>query len=201
MKSVRLNKENRNQIIANILKKREEVYFKGTAFKNSLDVAKKLEEEDLVAGNLIWDKLFGVLPDKTLLSLLKNNGSSIYFTVGNVSTAKTAFVDKTTGRFGSAGYRTVISGNVTEAYYRACYKKYNKLVALRKGNEEEAYKMKEEITSVIFSINTTAQLVEIWPEVEAFLPEYIANPSKGISLPALVTTSMNKKLGVSCISI
>tara|TARA_R110000822_G_scaffold35050_2_gene98994 strand:+ start:771 stop:1328 length:558 start_codon:yes stop_codon:yes gene_type:complete len=55
---------------------------------------------------------------------------------------------------------------------------------------------KEEIQQIISSVNTTQQLVDIWPEAEQYLPAYACDPSKGIKLPALKTSRLNEALGV-----
>lgn len=51
------------------------------------------------------------------------------------------------------------------------------------------------VRQVIDGVNTSKQLMEVWPEVEKFLPQGVTNPSK-INLPAVNTQSLNSKLGV-----
>lgn len=55
---------------------------------------------------------------------------------------------------------------------------------------------KEEIEQIVNSVNTTKQLVELWPEAEQYIPPYANDPSKGITLPALKTSRLNELLGV-----
>lgn len=52
-------------------------------------------------------------------------------------------------------------------------------------------------TAIIEQVNTTKQLVETWAEVEPMIPEYIRNPSKGIQLPAVLTESLNNSIGLT----
>jgi hypothetical protein len=53
-----------------------------------------------------------------------------------------------------------------------------------------------EITQIIYSVNTTKQLVDLWPEAEDYLPAFANDPSKGINLPALKTSRLNEALGI-----
>lgn len=55
----------------------------------------------------------------------------------------------------------------------------------------------EEIRTILSSVNTTGQLVTLWPEAEKYLPPYAADPSKGINLPALKTSRLNAMLGIT----
>jgi hypothetical protein len=72
--------------------------------------------------------------------------------------------------------------------------------ALRKQREViSAYELElsnyiQEVRQVLDGVNTTKQLLEVWPEVEKFLPEGITNPSK-INLPSVSIASLNNKLG------
>lgn len=60
------------------------------------------------------------------------------------------------------------------------------------NNKKEDFE--SEVSQVVSSVNTTGQLVEVWPEVQPFLPETIADPSK-IQLPAVHTDKLNAALG------
>lgn len=61
---------------------------------------------------------------------------------------------------------------------------------------DERCKFKSEVSGILDTVNTTRQLVELWPEIEKFLPAYLADPSKGVQLPAIPTSRLNQKLGV-----
>ena len=61
--------------------------------------------------------------------------------------------------------------------------------------EASRFKFNQNIKAVLSSVNTTRQLVEVWPEVEAHLPAHVADPSK-INLPAVVVESLNNQLEV-----
>jgi len=61
------------------------------------------------------------------------------------------------------------------------YQEYNKVLA----------KFKSDVSQVLESVNTTKQLVEVWPESEPFLPKEVSNPSS-INLPAVNFAEINK---------
>ncbi len=51
-----------------------------------------------------------------------------------------------------------------------------------------------EVKNVMYSVNTTKQLLELWPEVEKFLTPYLSNPSN-TTLPAVNIKRVNEILG------
>lgn len=67
-------------------------------------------------------------------------------------------------------------------------KEYN---TLKESYDKELRKFKDEVLQVLNSVNTTGQLVEVWPEAEPFLPKEIANPST-INLPSVNFAELNK---------
>jgi len=67
--------------------------------------------------------------------------------------------------------------------------------------EEEEYKknlseFKIEIKSIIESVSTTKQLVELWSNAEEFIPATLIDPNN-INLPAINVSQINAKLGLS----
>lgn len=53
-----------------------------------------------------------------------------------------------------------------------------------------------EAKEILASVSTTKQLIELWPQVEPFLPAYLVDPSKGVNLPAIPVSRINEKLGL-----
>lgn len=62
--------------------------------------------------------------------------------------------------------------------------------------ETSRIEFKNEINTILNSVQTTGQLVQMWPEAEQYLPPFAADPSKGINLPALKTSRLNTLLGI-----
>lgn len=52
---------------------------------------------------------------------------------------------------------------------------------------------REEVRDVLSSVNTSKQLVELWPEVEEFIPNTLRDPSN-IQLPTISVASLNDAL-------
>lgn len=61
---------------------------------------------------------------------------------------------------------------------------------------QQRKELERETKLVLDSVNTTNQLIEAWPAVEPFFPAYIANPDKGIRLPAIQTSRLTERLGL-----
>lgn len=55
---------------------------------------------------------------------------------------------------------------------------------------------REEIKTILDSVQTTNQLIQLCPEAEQYLPPFAADPSKGINLPTLKTSRLNTLLGI-----
>lgn len=83
---------------------------------------------------------------------------------------------------------------------QAAYKAYKKALKTEKPNyeakrqwtrEKEGYL--QDVRNVIFGVNTTKQLLEEWAEVEPFIPTGIVDPSR-IQLPAVNIAQLTKKI-------
>ena len=61
--------------------------------------------------------------------------------------------------------------------------------------EKDKLNYMEDIKNVLLGVNTTGQLLEVWPECGAYLPAGIMNPSS-INLPSVSISQLNKKLGI-----
>lgn len=57
--------------------------------------------------------------------------------------------------------------------------------------------LESECKTILSSVRTTKQLLEIWPQVEPFFPAYLADPSQGVALPALPISRLNERLGIT----
>jgi hypothetical protein len=68
------------------------------------------------------------------------------------------------------------------------------LDAMNKDVEERERALRAKVKAVIESVTTIGRLVEVWPEVQDFLPEVMAGP-KG-NLPATLISDLNAELGI-----
>lgn len=77
--------------------------------------------------------------------------------------------------------------------------KANKKIRREQNKKLEAWQTEadryiRDITQIIDGCNTSGQLLQIWPEVEKFLPRGATNPSR-IQLPSVNIAELNRKLG------
>lgn len=76
------------------------------------------------------------------------------------------------------------------------YKKYKKVKDEHEEWLERGKEVKSESNTILYSVNTTRQLLEVWKECEPFLPAHVADP-KAIRLPAIPTSRLNERLGLT----
>lgn len=75
--------------------------------------------------------------------------------------------------------------------YQCKLELYRKEQSIYNEYQKNLSKFKSNISQVLESVNTTKQLVEVWPESEPFLPKEVSNPSS-INLPAVNFAEINK---------
>jgi len=75
-------------------------------------------------------------------------------------------------------------------------KKFHKTNADHETWRAQRDEIKRESAVVLESVNTTKQLVEMWPQCEPFLPAYVANPDQAVRLPAIPLSRLNERLGI-----
>lgn len=76
------------------------------------------------------------------------------------------------------------------------YLKYEKVKEAFDEWREAGHALERETRAILESVNTSKQLIELWPQAEPFLPAHIADPDKGVKLPALQISRLNERLGV-----
>lgn len=67
--------------------------------------------------------------------------------------------------------------------------------AMDKDLQERERALRAKVKAVIESVTTVGRLIEVWPEVQDFLPEVMAGP-KG-NLPATLISDLNAELGLT----
>lgn len=67
--------------------------------------------------------------------------------------------------------------------------------AMDKDLQERERALRAKVKAVVESVTTVGRLVEVWPEVQDFLPEVMAGP-KG-NLPATLISDLNAELGLT----
>lgn len=79
--------------------------------------------------------------------------------------------------------------------FKAKYKQWKKLSVSIKEEKAQRKDYQDQVTMVIQGVNTTGQLLDVWPEVERFIPLGI-NKTENIQLPAVSTQRLNKFIKV-----
>jgi hypothetical protein len=189
MKSLRLNKELRTTILNSFLDK----YKSSNPEPEVGDVSKAQQKAAINAQKAVYGKYEGLLPDEFVVK--SNNiqvrlpngsiqhwyfgydeeGDSIYLLMSKESKVKYVFTDNDSIY---AEYRKVAD---TVKQQQTVYDEW----------EKGYQKFKSEVTQVLESVNTTGQLVEVWPESLPFIPQEISDPSK-INLPSVNFAEINK---------
>lgn len=82
---------------------------------------------------------------------------------------------------------------VRDEYLKA-KKEARKERAARSEYDRKLKEFMDEIEQIVLGVNTTKQLLEVWPEVSEYLPTVYQDPSK-VNLPAINVASLNSKLG------
>lgn len=198
MKSIRLNKELRAEIISNI----RQAY----TIKNKEPVLPDPKKDLLITIEDIYRKRAKAIEDKVIAAGLTKEylKKSHYF---NISINGETFSNHFRDASGSKEYLTQV--NPTTSYLftddnltdKECIQAVKIYKAARKKERPLRQKRSEwvkvrnnyiaDVVNVLAGVNTTGQLLEVWPEVEKFLPKGITDPSS-INLPAVSINQLNK---------
>lgn len=187
-KSVRLNKEIRSRIVDSVMMQYD---VKNPLPKVPVDVAEGALAE------AVHSRLYGSIADsiaKIPTSLL--NMSSYIRVQMSTGTMCASFPVAANGDQEHRASDTSRFHRATkeeEDQYYAAARELRKLRVKYDEAEKTRRTYKSEVADVINSVNTTAQLLDLWPEVERFIPETVRNPSK-ISLPAISVANLNEAL-------
>jgi hypothetical protein len=181
MKSIKMSRAIREQI----------TYEMKSAWIKNNPAKFDMKKERKKVGDWVWNKAYGNVNFGDTPNELLNTQSSIYFFVG------------------SECHNFIMSelkASVRKGYDSSPDKTFDKNPRIlnsfldKRSKHDDWLKEKssfvEQINQIVNSVNTTKQLVEIWPEAEQYLPAYANDPSKGINLPALKTSMLNAALGI-----
>lgn len=194
MKSLRLNKEMRETILNNFVDK----YIKAKPAPIKPDVGG--EQLKSKAARKVQQKLYGKYED-VIPKDMQYTAYYIKVQLPNESIADWEFgFDENDNRIYSLStkenkveYVFTESDPIWVEYQKelVVVKEYSKL---KDEYDKELRKFKAEVKQVLDSVNTTGQLVEVWPEAAPFVPQEISNPSS-INLPAVNFAELNKVIG------
>jgi len=204
MKSIRLNKKLRQEIISNIrqaylLKNKEPEYKTKSKYFSEL-VVSAMRKEYIAASNALLEKA----KEMGLPYCVLNKKANFTYAIDGEFGGTIYFSD--TNQFDKGNFHLTLSEGCyfnlskdMEGVLGDAYREYlSKTKRLKKAKEAyDKYHLKldnymADVINVIEGVNTTGQLLEAWPECERFIPSGIVDPS-AISLPASVNISQLNK--------
>jgi len=197
-KSLRLNKDLRTNILNSIMQKFDESNPKPTS---ELPTLKELKG---ILADKVHTKVYGKYNLDSVPQDLLNTSSYISIQTPNDSIEHIDFSYTPTGVSSfSHTYKVSTSKSKVEYVFTeddTLWTEHQEARELTKvfNKEVDAYLetrsiYKGEVDQVLQGVNTTGQLLEQWPEIEEFIPESIANPSK-INLPNVSVSKLNEQL-------
>ncbi len=179
MKSIRLTNDMKLDILKSILSKWEETNIKPDIYKAAN-----------VFGMYLWSSKYGKYKkqiDALPIELFHTSRYIKFCVDGQVDQVTVS--EYIPSEYGGIIYKSIKSSN-------SQYTKYNKVADDFKDWQESRRSIQREAEAIINSVNTSKQLVEVWPDVEPFLPAHIADPDKAIRLPAITVSRLNERIGI-----
>ena len=83
---------------------------------------------------------------------------------------------------------------ITDDEWTTLFTEVNELRLFRDKFLREKKQYRSEVSTVLESVKTTKQLVELWPTAEEYIPAHMADPARGINLPILHISRLDEKL-------
>lgn len=184
MKSVTLTKSMREDILSSVIRQWEKMN-KAPDFKQAQhDFAMLLWEEKYGK----YQKHFNAVPE----NCIKRSEYVRYCVGGQVKGA--SFKDGKKMPVAMDGYSDPIIKSFDDS--DTDYQDFMKVSNAYDEWEKRRSEVIRETQAVLESVNTTRQLLELWPQCEPFLPAHIADPDKAIRLPAMQMSRLNERLGI-----
>lgn len=196
MKSIRLNRTIRTAIVENVITAWKKVNPEPILFDEQL---KKIEQKLLEQAYQEWkdenkiDVLISCgmksdycnINNKVYLEIVDDAGESIHRLGYLLFTGSDGEVEKRIiKKYG--GFQVKASSHAGKEYLEALKEKTDKQAAY-KAWDTARYEKECEILAVLESVNTTKQLLEVWPEIKEYIPASYVDPSR-VQLPSILPT-------------
>ncbi len=160
-----------------------------------VELEKSLERiGDEIYNAVVGDKLLKIMESIPDIYLIRGN----YIYVQNVAT-KFIHIQMSKSRVippkchhGKPIYHTEMADpkKAEEAFVR--YMKQREMITI---HDRDVNFYKDETMRILHSVNTVKQLLQVWPEVEEFLPDGTKNVDNA-QLPMVQVTKLNEQLGI-----
>lgn len=196
MKSIRLNKTIRTAIVENVITAWKKVNPEPILFDEQL---RKMQQKLLEQAYQEWkdENKIDVLISCGMKPDYCNTDSSVYLEIVDDTGEQTHRIGYVRFRGSDGvvekriikkhgGFVVKESSPAGKEYLEALKEKTDKQAAY-KAWDTARYEKECEIRAVLESVNTTKQLLEVWPEIKEYIPASYVDPSR-VQLPAILPT-------------
>jgi len=195
IKSVRLNTYLRECILDSVLLEFQVNHFKNNpllGIEGGSGLEKAIKEERKKIVSLLWDKAYGKYKKEIMACPKWARSDSTYFKATLEMDSGTVFMEYTEGSM-PCSYNGV-DIILTKDEWASTFAYLDSLKKYKDEYIKERSDLKKEIEPILASFGSTKQLLETWPSMEKFLPPNIADPDKGVKLPALSLSRLEEKI-------
>lgn len=196
IKSVRLNTYLRKEILDSVMLEFAINTLRPLGFESSMELKQKILQEGVDVLTHLWDETYGNLGLARLPKWATDQSNK--FTIaqeGDTSNTYAEYVHW--GERKSVNRRpckSAIDLLVTAEEWKALLCTKHSLQRALVKYDEDSTQLRREVYPILESFNSTKQLLDAWPSMEKFLPPNIADPDKGINLPALSLSRLEEKI-------
>lgn len=193
VKSVRLNQSLRDTILNSVLLEYVKNNLKPHGFENRGQLEEAVKKLRHDACMKLWKKQYGSI-DFSLVPrwALDTSGD---FSVAQQDDTSKVFVVRLKDDNGLAlPCKSAIDVLVTKSKWDTMFAKSNALAKAKEACTGGRKNLKDEVKPILDSFGSTKQLLETWPSMEKFLPPNVADPDKGVNLPALSLSRLEEKI-------
>lgn len=184
MKSVRLAQHSRADIAISVMAGFEEAYFSKQPYKTEQQLRIAIEKEHITVMNRLWQRCYGHVNLSGIPDFMITD-SAFAVSCSGSSRVESMRLSKKPGK------RTAIDMIIDD---ESEFQLYDKLRAELSAYNKEFEEYRREVQAVLESVTTTKQLVELWPNIEQYIPAHLADPERGVKLPALHISRLDERL-------
>ena len=193
VRSVRLSQYLKDTILASVLTEFEANNLAPHGFKSTKEVEDAADQHRRGKMMTLWDTYYGEIDFSSVPDWALVRGNS--FSVAQEDDTSKVFVIKLV----AAGGRQLpckgsIDALLTKERWEAIFKKSDELLGVKEACEAGRLELRKEVKPILDSFGSTRQLLDTWPSLEKFLPANVADPDKGVNLPALSLSRLEEKI-------
>lgn len=193
VKSVRLNQYLREIILNSVLEEYVKNNLKPYGFETRDQLDKAVKKHRHGACMKLWKKQYGSI-DFSLVPRWALDTSGDFSVAQQDDTSKVFVIRLKDDNNLALPCKSAIDVLVTKSKWDAMFSKSNALAKAKEACTKGRGKLKDEVKPILDSFSSTKQLLDTWPSMEKFLPPNVADPDKGVNLPALSLSRLEEKI-------